>query len=102
MAGRNIVLLPGRKLFSAGEASDGMYLIRRGKLLVFIEVQGRETTLAEVTTGAMIGEMALNQLEFVNSHCVSCSFAQRDCRNFSDTPVLVIVLKKQRGLLTEE
>ncbi|MCB9228457.1 MAG: Crp/Fnr family transcriptional regulator [Deltaproteobacteria bacterium] len=59
MPGKNLSLKPGQILFSKGDASDGMYLVRRGELQVYLEQQGREVTLANVGDGGMIGEMAL-------------------------------------------
>lgn len=59
MAGANKVLKDGQVLFKAGDKSDGMYLIRRGELRVFLEQAGKEVSLATVGAGGMIGEMAL-------------------------------------------
>lgn len=59
MAGANKVLKEGQVLFKAGDAPDGMYLIRKGELRIYLEQDGKEVTLANVTTGAMIGEMGL-------------------------------------------
>ncbi len=59
MAGTNKVLKPGAVLFKAGDKSDGMYLIRRGELQVYLEQNGKEVSLATIGEGGMIGEMAL-------------------------------------------
>ncbi len=59
MAGQNKSLKEGQILFSAGDASDGMYLIRRGELRVYLEKDNKEISLATVEAGGMIGEMAL-------------------------------------------
>ena len=59
MAGSNIILKAGTVLFHEGDASDGMYVVRRGEVLVYLEKGGQEIKLATVTGGAMIGEMAL-------------------------------------------
>lgn len=59
MAGANKVLKEGQVLFKAGDKSDGMYLIRKGELRVFLEQDGKEVTLATIGEGGMIGEMAL-------------------------------------------
>lgn len=59
MAGTNRVLQPGQVLFKTGDQSDGMYLIRRGELCVYLEQDGKEVTLATIGEGGMIGEMAL-------------------------------------------
>jgi CRP-like cAMP-binding protein len=59
VAGMNKVLKPGQTVFKAGEAADGMYLVRKGELVVFLEKDGKEVVLAKVGEGGMIGEMAL-------------------------------------------
>ena len=59
MAGSNVILKSGQTLFREGDKSDGMYLVRRGELLIYLEKGGSEVKLAKVTAGAMIGEMAL-------------------------------------------
>ena len=60
MAGKNIILKKGEVLFNYGDASDGMFLVRKGDIKIFIhDNQDNEIVLAEVTSGAMIGEMAL-------------------------------------------
>ena len=60
MAGKNIILKQGQVLFNYGDASDGMFLVRKGDIKIFIhDNQANEIVLAKVTSGAMIGEMAL-------------------------------------------
>jgi hypothetical protein len=59
VAGSNKVLKEGQILFKAGDKSDGMYLIRKGELRVFLEQNGKEVMLASIGAGGMIGEMAL-------------------------------------------
>jgi len=59
MAGSNKVLKDGQVLFRAGDQSDGMYLIRRGELRVYLEQNNKEVALATIGEGGMIGEMAL-------------------------------------------
>lgn len=59
MAGTNKVVKEGQVLFKAGDKSDGMYLIRRGELRVYLEQDGKEVSLATIGEGGMIGEMAL-------------------------------------------
>ena len=59
MAGTNLIIARGQMLFKQGEPSDGMYIIRKGEIAVFIEKGGTDVRLATVTSGAMIGEMAL-------------------------------------------
>lgn len=59
MAGSNLMLKPGQVLFHEGDKSDGMYLIRKGELQVYLEKGDQEVKLAVVGAGSMIGEMAL-------------------------------------------
>jgi CRP-like cAMP-binding protein len=60
LAGKNIILKQGQVLFNYGDDSDGMFLVRRGDVKIFIhDAQANEIVLAKVTSGAMIGEMAL-------------------------------------------
>lgn len=60
MAGKNIILKQGQVLFNYGDASDGMFLVRKGEVKIFIhDSQANEIVLAKVSSGAMIGEMAL-------------------------------------------
>ncbi len=59
MSGANVILKSGQVLFREGDASDGMYLVRKGEILVYLEKGDSEVKLAKVTAGAMIGEMAL-------------------------------------------
>lgn len=59
MSGKNKLLKSGEKLFSVGEQSDGMYLIRKGQILVYLDKGGTEIPLATIGAGSMLGEMAL-------------------------------------------
>lgn len=59
MAGSNKILTNGQVLFKAGDKSDGMYLIRKGELVVYLEQDGKQVMLATIPAGGMIGEMAL-------------------------------------------
>lgn len=59
MAGSHIILESGKHLFKEGDASDGMYIIRKGDVAVYLTRNGATVELARLTTGAMIGEMAL-------------------------------------------
>jgi hypothetical protein len=59
VAGASKVLKEGQVLFKAGDAPDGMYLIRKGELRIYLEQDGKEVTLANVAAGSMIGEMGL-------------------------------------------
>ena len=59
MAGSHKVCQAGQVLFKAGEPSDGMYIIRKGELRVYLEKDGKEVVLATIGDGGMIGEMAL-------------------------------------------
>lgn len=46
----------GEFLFRQGEAGDGMYVIRSGRVEVFREEDGREIKLAELGEGDFFGE----------------------------------------------
>ena len=59
MAGANKILKAGQVVFKAGDPADGMYLVRKGELVVFLEQNGNEVVLAKIGEGGMIGEMAL-------------------------------------------
>ena len=59
MAGANKILKPGNTVFKAGDVADGMYLVRKGELVVYIEQAGNEVILARIGEGGMVGEMAL-------------------------------------------
>ncbi len=59
MAGANKILKQGQIVFKAGDAADGMYIVRKGELVVYLEQAGKEVVLARVPEGGMIGEMAL-------------------------------------------
>lgn len=76
MAGKNIVLKEGQRLFRQGEKADGMYIVRRGDLQVYLEEStGRELALATVSAGGMIGEMSL----FDNAPRSASAKATTDC-----------------------
>lgn len=59
MAGANKILKAGQVVFKAGDPADGMYLVRKGELVVYLEQSGKEVVLAKIGEGGMIGEMAL-------------------------------------------
>ena len=59
MSGKNYTLKPGQILFKEGEKSNGMFLVRKGQLQVFVTQGSKEVNLAVVGAGGMIGEMAL-------------------------------------------
>jgi len=59
VAGANKILKAGQVVFKAGDAADGMYLVRKGELVVYLEQDSKEVILAKIGEGGMIGEMAL-------------------------------------------
>ena len=59
MAGANKLLKQGQVLFKAGDPSDGLYLIRKDELLVYLEQNGKKVILTHLGPGAMVGEMAI-------------------------------------------
>lgn len=59
MSGKNKILKKGELLFKAGDGSDGMYVLRRGQIQIFLDKGGNDIVLATVAAGGMIGEMSL-------------------------------------------
>ncbi len=49
----------GEVVFKEGDKADGLYLIRRGSVMVSRMIAGREYTLSYVAAGNYVGEMAL-------------------------------------------
>ncbi|NJD87376.1 MAG: cyclic nucleotide-binding domain-containing protein [Betaproteobacteria bacterium] len=49
----------GETLFREGDASDGLYLLRRGSVMVSRTIAGREVVLSYLSAGNYVGEMAL-------------------------------------------
>jgi CRP-like cAMP-binding protein len=58
LAGASKNLKAGTVVFKAGDNSDGMYIVRKGELTVFLEKEGKQVTLAQLTDGAVVGEMS--------------------------------------------
>ncbi len=59
MSGKNKILQPGEILFRVGDKPNGMFIIRRGQIMVFLDKGGQEIPLATIGAGGMIGEMSL-------------------------------------------
>lgn len=59
MSGKNRILKKGELLFKAGDGSDGMYVLRKGQIQIFLDKAGNDIVLATVAAGGMIGEMSL-------------------------------------------
>ncbi|HUP97993.1 MAG TPA: cyclic nucleotide-binding domain-containing protein [Usitatibacter sp.] len=49
----------GEILFKEGQAPDGLYLIRRGSVMISRTIAGREVVLSYLSAGNYVGEMAL-------------------------------------------
>jgi CRP-like cAMP-binding protein/thioredoxin reductase/Fe-S-cluster-containing hydrogenase component 2 len=49
----------GEVLFKEGDPADGLYLIRRGSVMVSRAIAGREVVLSYLSAGNYVGEMAL-------------------------------------------
>jgi len=49
----------GEALFNEGDKSDGLYLIRKGSVMVSRTIGGRDVVLSYVSAGNYVGEMAL-------------------------------------------
>ena len=52
-------LTDGSVVFREGDAPDGMYVILSGKVRIFRELHGNETTLATLKQGEFFGDMAV-------------------------------------------
>ncbi|RZA24627.1 MAG: Crp/Fnr family transcriptional regulator [Proteobacteria bacterium] len=59
VSGKNKILKKGELLFKAGDSSDGMYVLRKGQIQIFLDKGGNDIVLASVAAGGMIGEMSL-------------------------------------------
>jgi CRP-like cAMP-binding protein len=59
LSGKNKILQAGEILFRVGDKPTGMFIIRRGQILVFLDKGGQEIPLATIGAGGMIGEMSL-------------------------------------------
>lgn len=49
----------GEALFNEGDKADGLYLIRRGSVMVSRQVGGKDVVMSYVSAGNYVGEMAL-------------------------------------------
>src|SRR5258705_10450970 len=49
----------GEVLFKEGDPADGLYLIRRGSVMISRTIAGREVVLSYLSAGNYVGEMAL-------------------------------------------
>jgi CRP-like cAMP-binding protein len=58
VAGSNLSLKKGQSVFKEGDQSDGMYLVRKGEIVVYLEREGNIINLAKIGAGGMVGEMA--------------------------------------------
>jgi CRP-like cAMP-binding protein/predicted acylesterase/phospholipase RssA len=54
-----VALEDGQVLFRQGEAADAMYVIREGRLIVFVEDKGQPRALTMLQAGRCVGEGAL-------------------------------------------
>ncbi len=59
MAGVTKIYNSGDFVFKAGAKPDGMYIVRKGQLQVFLEQGDKQVVLATVSEGGIVGEMAL-------------------------------------------
>ncbi len=58
MAGVNQSVKKDQLLFSKDDPADGMFVVRKGELSVFLTKDGHAVELAKIGPGGMIGEMA--------------------------------------------
>ena len=54
-----VTFAPGKAIFTEGDASDGMYLIRRGQVRISKKFPGGERRLGYLTRGDVFGEMGM-------------------------------------------
>lgn len=59
MAGLNKSLKAGSVVFKTGDSADGMYVVRKGELVVYLQQGEKEIILAKIPEGGIVGEMAL-------------------------------------------
>jgi CRP-like cAMP-binding protein len=59
LAGVNKSLKAGSIVFKTGDDPDGMYIVRKGELTVYLEQDNKEIILAKIPEGGIVGEMAL-------------------------------------------
>lgn len=59
LAGVNKSLKAGSVVFKTGDDPDGMYIVRKGELTVYLEQENKEIILAKIPEGGIVGEMAL-------------------------------------------
>jgi len=59
LAGVNKSLKAGSIVFKSGDDPDGMYVVRKGELVVYLEQESEEIVLAKIPAGGIVGEMAL-------------------------------------------
>lgn len=58
MAGTTRILKDNEILFKQGDPPDHMYIVRKGRLTVYFTKGNETVNLAEITEGAIVGEMA--------------------------------------------
>ena len=56
---RAMPVAAGTEIFHEGDESDGMYLVERGRVALWLARDGERLTLADVTDGNIFGEMSL-------------------------------------------
>ena len=62
----------GDTICKAGDAADGLYIIRSGSVRVFSEEHGKETSMGVRKTGEVFAELAM-----LRSYCTSCPHVRR-------------------------
>lgn len=58
VAGATKILKDNEILFKQGDPADSMYIVRRGRLVVYFQKGNEVVNLAELLEGAIVGEMA--------------------------------------------
>ncbi len=59
LAGRTKFLKRGEQLFASGDLAEGMYVVRRGQVEIYLDNREAELSLAIMGPGSVIGELSL-------------------------------------------
>src|SRR5215213_5083755 len=61
-------LQAGETFFSPGDTSERLFILKKGRVRIFRQSEGRELTLAEIEPGTVFGEMALTAQRILGSY----------------------------------
>jgi CRP/FNR family transcriptional regulator, cyclic AMP receptor protein len=65
---RDINLDSGETFFSPEDTTEKLFILKKGRVRIFRQSEGRELTLAEIEPGMMFGEMALTAQRIRDSY----------------------------------